>query len=80
MAFPRPSAASESVIAKRKPVKPLNIISRKLGFGTSDKNHSDWSWPSSPVTANSICYSVPTPPASPFNPAFEPIPEGKEAR
>ncbi|KIO31920.1 hypothetical protein M407DRAFT_241650 [Tulasnella calospora MUT 4182] len=76
MAFPRPTAASESIIARRKPAKPLKIISRKSGSRTLDRNSSDSSGPSSPVTANSVA----TPQTSPFNPAFEPIPEGKEAR
>ncbi|KAG8906761.1 hypothetical protein FRC01_007904, partial [Tulasnella sp. 417] len=79
MGLPRSTAASESVRVRRPraPAKPLKIIPRKFGSGSSDKNHSDSSEASSPVAANAICYAVPTPPMTPFNPAFEPVPEGK---
>ncbi|KAG8906691.1 hypothetical protein FRC01_007926, partial [Tulasnella sp. 417] len=65
--------------AAKKLPKPLNIIKRMFSSGSSNESCDSLdSLPDDPpATATSICYYVPTPPMSPFNPAFEPIPEGK---
>ncbi|KIO31921.1 hypothetical protein M407DRAFT_19177 [Tulasnella calospora MUT 4182] len=62
--------------------KPLNIIRRMWHHEDSNKSCDslEVSYDDPPATRTSICYVIPTPPMSPFNPAFEPIPEGKEIR
>ncbi|KIO31917.1 hypothetical protein M407DRAFT_122070 [Tulasnella calospora MUT 4182] len=69
-------------VATRKFAKALKNITLILRLGSTNRSDvlQEAPFQDPPATASSVCYVVPSPPTSPFNPTFEPIPEGKEAR
>lgn len=78
----QPSTTGE----RRKPTKRSTESSTRtpcsFSFADSNRDHgaSEAPYEDPPATTISIAYFVPSSPTSPFNPEFEPIPEGKEAR
>lgn len=79
MSAPPQPAPAEKPAATKSLAKVFKTIPRMLRLGSSTKTYEPAEAPvqDPPATADSLGYVVPSPPTSPFNPAFETIPEGK---